>query len=110
MEGSKIHLLYSRIKTNIKKKPYKVLGITKNLTISTEEYSDFYKSSINIFQKKTFKLPEYTNYPLLKDNIKDYISIRTRLNTFSYKDKKEKPKILIPLTAKNRIKKREKYF
>ena len=105
MEGSKIHLLYSRIKTNIKKKPYKVLGITKNLTISTEEYSDFYKSSINIFQKKTFKLPEYTNYPLLKDNIKDYISIRTRLNTFSYKDKKEKPKILIPLTAKNRIKK-----
>ena len=103
MEGNAIPLLYSKIQKNINKKPLKVLGVTKNLTISTEEYSDFYKSSINIFQKKTFKIPEQTQYPLLRESQKKYISIRTRLNTFSFKDKKSMPKLLIPSTAKNRI-------
>ena len=98
-----IPLLYSKIKKNITKKPYKLLGVTKNLTISTEEYSSFYKSSINIFQKKTFKLPDQTQYPLLRESQKKYISLRTRLNTFSFKDKKNKPKILMPSSAKTRI-------
>ena len=105
MEGTTIPLLYSKIKKNISRKPYKVLGVTKNLTISNDNYNDFYKSSINIFQKNTFKVPQQTNYPLLNEKHKKYISIRTRLNTFSYKDKKYKPKILIPLTAKKRIRK-----
>ena len=104
MENSSIPLLYSKIKKNINKKPFKVLGITKNLTISTEEYSDFYTSTINIFQKKTFKLPEKTQYPLLRESQKEYISLRTRLNTFSFKDKKDKPKISIPLSSKTRTK------
>ena len=105
MEGTTIPLLYSKIKKNISRKPYKVLGVTKNLTISNDNYNDFYKSSINIFQKNTFKVPQQTNYPLLNEKHKKYISIRTRLNTFSYKDKKYKPKILTPLTAKKRIRK-----
>ena len=103
MEDNIIPLLYSKIKKNIVKKPYKLLGVTKNLTISTEEYSSFYKSSINIFQKKTFKVPEHTQYPLLRESQKKYISLRTRLNTFSFKDKKNKPKILMPSSAKTRI-------
>ena len=103
MEGAVIPLLYSKVRKNINKKPYKVLGITKNLTISTDSYSNFYKSSINIFQKKTFKLPEQTQYPLLRESQKKYLSLRTRLNTFSFKEKKDKPKILLPLTAKKRI-------
>ena len=105
MEGSTIPSLYSEIEKNINKKPYKVLGVTKNLTISNDNYTDFYKSSIDIFQKKTFKIPDQTQYPLLRESKKKYISIRTRLNTFSFKDKRNKPKILIPKTAKKRIRK-----
>ena len=103
MDGNAIPLLYSKVRKNINKKPFKVLGVTKSLTTSTEDYSDFYKSSINIFQKKTFKLPEQTHYPLLRESKKKYISIRIRLNTFSFKDKKNKPKMLIPSTSKNKI-------
>ena len=88
MEGSIIPFLYLKFQKNINKKPYKVLGVTKNLTISNDNYNDFYKSSIDIFQKKTFKLPEQTQYPLLRESQKQFISIRTRLNTFSFKDKK----------------------
>ena len=102
MESSTIPSLYSRVKKNISKKPYKLLGVTKNLTISTDDYSNFYKSTINIFQKKTFKLPDQTKYPLLRESQKKYISLRTRLNTFSYSDKRTKPKLLISSTAKNR--------
>jgi len=105
MECSTIPSLYSEIEKNINKKPYKVLGVTKNLTISNDNYTDFYKSSIDIFQKKTFKIPDQTQYPLLRESKKKYISIRTRLNTFSFKDKRNKPKILIPKTAKKRIRK-----
>ena len=102
MESSTIPSLYSRVKKNISKKPYKLLGVTKNLTISTDDYSNFYKSTINIFQKKTFKLPDQTKYPLLRESQKKYISLRTRLNTFSYSDKRTKPRLLISSTAKNR--------
>ena len=102
MESGIIPSFYSKVKKNINKKPYKLLGVTKNLTISTEDYSDFYKSSINIFQKKTFKVPDKTQYPLLRESQKKYISLRTRLNTFSFKDKKIKPKLLLSSTNKNR--------
>ena len=102
MESGIIPSFYSKVKKNINKKPYKLLGVTKNLTISTEDYSDFYKSSINIFQKKTFKVPDKTQYPLLRESQKKYISLRTRLNTFSFKDKKIKPKLLISSVGKNR--------
>ena len=105
MEGSIIPFLYLKIQKNINKKPYKVLGVTKNLTISNDNYNDFYKSSIDIFQKKTFKVPEQTQYPLLRESQREFISIRTRLNTFSFKDKKNKPKILKSLSAKKRIRK-----
>ena len=107
MESSIIPSLYLEIEKNIKKKPYKVLGVTKNLTISNDNYTDFYKSSIDIFQKKTFKIPDQTKYPLLRESKKKYISIRTRLNTFSFKDKRNKPRILIPKTA---IKRNRKLF
>ena len=105
MEDSIIPFLYLKFQKNINKKPYKVLGVTKNLTISNDNYNDFYKSSIDIFQKKTFKLPEQTQYPLLRESQKQFISIRTRLNTFSFKDKKNKPKILKSFSAKKRIRK-----
>ena len=107
MESSIIPSLYLEVEKNINKKPYKVLGVTKNLTISNDNYTDFYKSSIDIFQKKTFKIPDQTQYPLLRESKKKYISIRTRLNTFSFKDKRNKPRILIPKTA---IKRNRKLF
>ena len=102
MEDFTIPSLYSRIRKCIIKKPCKLLGATKNLTISTNTYTNFYKSTIEILHKKTFKVPEETRYPLLRESQKEYISIRTRLNTYSCKDKKNKPRIILPLTTKKR--------
>ena len=102
MEDFTIPSLYSRIRKSIIKKPCKLLGATKNLTISTNTYTNFYKSTIEILHKKTFKVPEETRYPLLRESQKEYISIRTRLNTYSCKDKKNKPRIILPLTTKKR--------
>ena len=105
MDIFNVPLLYSKFRKNILKKPYKLLGVTKNLTISKNSYTNFYKSSINIFQKKTFKIPEQTEYPLLRESQGKYISLKTRLNTFSFRDKKNKPNIIIPLSSKQKIQK-----
>ena len=56
-------------------------------------------------KKRHLKFQIKHNIRYLEKVRKNIISIRTRLNTFSFKDKRNKPKILIPKTAKKRIRK-----
>ena len=102
METVNVHTLYSLFKKSINKKPYQILGTMKSLAISTEEYCNFYSSSTNLFQKKTFKIPNETQYPILKRSQIKYMSLKNKLNTFSFHDKKYQPKDLIS-PKKNRI-------
>ena len=94
MEKMNVHTLYSGFKKNIHKKPYQTIGTMKSLVLSTEDYSNFYSSATNLFHKKTFKLPNETHYPILKKSQSKYISLKSKLNTFSFKDKKLEPKKL----------------
>ena len=99
-----VHTLYSGFKKNIHKKPYQIIGTMKSLVLSTDSYSNFYSSATNLFHKKTFKLPNETHYPILKKSQSKYISLKNKLNTFSFKDKKFEPKDL-SLLSKKKIKK-----
>ena len=101
MEKVNVHSLYSRFKKNIHKKPYQIIGTMKSLALSTDDYSNFYSSAKNIFHRTTFKLPNETSYPILKKSQSKYISLKSKLNTFSFKDKKYEPKDLsIPFNKK----------
>ena len=101
MEKVNVHSLYSRFKKNIHKKPYQIIGTMKSLALSTDDYSNFYNSAKNIFHRTTFKLPNETSYPILKKSQSKYISLKSKLNTFSFKDKKYEPKDLsIPFNKK----------
>ena len=76
MEKYKIKSLYSDMIKNIKKKPYQVLRGTKNLALSNPKYHSFYKSTTDLLQTKTFKLPNETDYPKLVKS--KYISIKKK--------------------------------
>ena len=102
-----VHTLYTSFKKNIHKKPYQILGSMKSLTISTNNYSNFYNSSSNLFQKKTFKLPNETIYPLLRKSKSNVFSIKKQLNTFSLEQKRDKYKGLsvTAIATKREVKK-----
>ena len=85
MEKFKINYLYSEMVKDLKKRPYQLLRGTKTLALSSPKYHSFYKSSNNSTQKKTFKLPNETEYPkLIKSK---YISLKKKINTFSFSSK-----------------------
>ena len=105
MENFEINVLYSKIKKEVKEKPYKILRGTKTLAVSSPRYHKFYKSSINLFQKKSFKLPDENVYPKLK--ISNFISLKKKINTYDFNSKnisqKKSPK-LRPYSAETTIK------
>ena len=100
-----VRSLYSAFRKNIDKKPYQIIKTLKSLAISTSEYSNFYSSATNLFQRKTFKLPNETNYPILKQSQRKYISLKNQLKTFSFHDKQYEPKELILPQKPIRLKK-----
>ena len=105
MENFDVSYLYSKIKKEVKEKPYKILRGTKTLALSSPRYHNFYKSSINLFQKKTFKLPDENIYPKLKKST--YISLKKKISTFDFNSKNISPKKspkLRPYSAETSIK------
>ena len=92
MEKYKIKSLYSDMIKNIKKKPYQVLRGTKNLALSNPKYHSFYKSTTDLLQTKTFKLPNETDYPKLVKS--KYISIKKKITTFSYDTRNKRKRVI----------------
>ena len=105
MEKFNVLSLYSAFKKTIRKKPYKIISTMKSLAISTNDYSNFYRSATNLFHKKSFKLPNNTHYPILKESQTKYLSLKSKLNTYSFHDKKSEPKDLELTSKKMKIKK-----
>ena len=93
MDIINVHSLYSSFKKNINKSPCQIIGTMKSLTISNNNYSHFYNSATNFFQRKTFKIPNETNYPIFNESQRKFISIKKKLNTFSFHDKNSKPNV-----------------
>ena len=79
MEKFKINSLYSKVKNIIKKKPYQILRNTKTIALSNPKFQIFYKSCENLFEIKTFKLPDESTYPKLKIN--QYVSLHKKIKT-----------------------------
>ena len=105
MESFDVSDLYSKIKKEVKEKPYKILRGTKTLALSSPRYHKFYKSSINLFQNKSFKLPDESIYPKLKKT--NYISLKKKINTFDFNSKNislKKPLKLRPYSIESSIK------
>ena len=90
MEIVNVHSLYSALKKNINKKPCQIIGTMKSLALSNSNYSRFYNSSTNLFTRKTFKLPNETSYPILRESQSKYISLKNKLNTFTFHEKSNK--------------------
>lgn len=90
MEIVNVHSLYSAFKKNINKKPCQIIGTMKSLALSNNNYSNFYNSTTNLFTRKTFKLPNETSYPILRESHSKYISLKNKLNTFSFHEKSNK--------------------
>lgn len=90
MEIINVHSLYSAFKKNINKKPCQIIGTMKSLALSNNNYSNFYNSTTNLFTRKTFKLPNETSYPILRESHSKYISLKNKLNTFSFHEKSNK--------------------
>ena len=91
MDIVNVHSLYSSFKKKINKNPCQIIGTMKSLTISNN-YSNFYNSATNFFQRKTFKVPNETHYPIFNESQRKFISIKKKLNTFSFHDKNSKSK------------------
>jgi hypothetical protein len=95
MKKFEINDLYSKIKKEVEEKPYKILRGTKTLALSNPRYHKFYISSINLFQKNSFKLPDENIYPKLKKS--NYISLKKKISTFDFNSKnisqKKSPKV-----------------
>lgn len=105
MREFNVHSLYSLFKKNVNKKPVEILGSMKHLTISTTHYSNFYNSATNLFQTNTFKLPNETQYPLLKQSKSKYFSLKKSLNTFSFEKKRSNKEPKTSLLTKRNLKK-----
>ena len=90
MEIINVHSSYSAFKKNINKKPCQIIGTMKSLALSNNNYSNFYNSTTNLFTRKTFKLPNETSYPILRESHSKYISLKNKLNTFSFHEKSNK--------------------
>jgi len=105
MENFEVNGLYSKIRKEVKEKPYKILSGTKTLALSSSRYHKFYKSSINLFQKNSFKLPDENIYPKLKKS--SYISLKKKISTFELNSRnnsqKKSPKSR-PYSAESSIK------
>ena len=103
-DSFKLNSLYSKVKTNLKEKPYKIIRGTKTLALSSPKYNSFYKSCEDLLQIKTFKLPDEAEYPKLKSN--NLISLQKKINIFSFNSKKsfEKRPLSRPKSAMTNIK------
>jgi hypothetical protein len=103
MEKFRINSLYSKVNYNIKKKPYQILRNTKTIALSNPKFRTFYKSCENLFEVKTFKLPDESTYPKLKVN--QYVSLHKKIKTFDFISKKTNNKSQIrPKSATTSIK------
>ena len=103
MEIFKINSIYSKVNTNLKKKPYQILRNTKTIALSNPKFRTFYKSCENLFEVKTFKLPDESTYPKLKIN--QYVSLNKKIKTFDLDSKKTNNKSQIrPKSATTSIK------
>ena len=69
----------------------KILNRTKSILKSKSDFSEYMKEYDSIVTKLTFKTPEIQNYPLLRKNKSDMISIKNQAST---KNKIVKRKIL----------------
>lgn len=105
MKVFNVHSLYSLFKKNVSKKPVEILGSMKHLTISTTNYSNFYNSATNLFQTNSFKLPNETQYPLLRQSKSKYFSLKKKLNTFSFEKKTNNIETKTSLLTKRNLKK-----
>ena len=105
MEKINVKSLYLGYINNNHKKPYQIIGAMKSLALSTLTFNNFYNSATNLYHKKSFKLPNETHYPIIRKSQSKYISLKTKLNTFSFHDKKDNNTESIKSSKKIRIKK-----
>ena len=105
MEKNNVKSLYLGYINSNHKKPYQIIGAMKSLALSTINFNNFYNSATNLFHKKSFKLPNQTHYPIIRKSHSKYISLKTKLNTFSFNDKKGDNTKLSKSSKKLRLKK-----